>query len=330
MNYRSVADLNDQVVRWLPQLPRDLDIIVGIPRSGLLVANLLALHLNLPMTDVEGLVEGRVTQAGGRYRHFDARTFLSVRRKVLVVDDSVLDGTEMTRVKERLKAVSALHDLHYAATYVAPGAEKHVDCFAELLPPPRCFEWNLMHHKLFLENSCMDIDGVLCCDPTDEENDDGVKYEAFIRDAKPLYLPTHPVGNLVTCRLEKYRAGTEDWLARHGVKYGKLFMMDYPDMSARRAENSHGAFKAGIFLKTKSWLFIESCLPQAREIAELTGYDVFCMETREMMAPGAASARRRRILDAPRNFRYRVAAGFNFAMRVPGGVKRRIQRLIRS
>ena len=64
MEYRTVAQLDDAVVSWLADLPRDIDIVAGIPRSGLLVANLLALHLNLPKTDVAGLEEGRVIASG--------------------------------------------------------------------------------------------------------------------------------------------------------------------------------------------------------------------------------------------------------------------------
>ena len=45
MNYRSVASLDRLVLEWLCRLPRDLDVIVGVPRSGMLVANLLALHV---------------------------------------------------------------------------------------------------------------------------------------------------------------------------------------------------------------------------------------------------------------------------------------------
>ena len=77
MNYRSVADLNETLTSRLSVIPRDIDLVVGIPRSGMLAANLLALHLNLPVIDVEGFIEGRrlgcgVEQhvaAGGEGRH---------------------------------------------------------------------------------------------------------------------------------------------------------------------------------------------------------------------------------------------------------------------
>jgi orotate phosphoribosyltransferase len=328
MNYRSVADLDDQIVNWLGRLPRGLEVIVGVPRSGMLVANLLSLHLNLPMTDVEGLLQGRMIQTGGRIRRDDLQTILAQPRKVLVVDDSVLDGTQMGIVKDQIRTSGLSHEVLYAAAYIAPGTEVLVDYFAEVVPIPRCFEWNLMHHKLFLSNSCMDIDGVLCRDPDESENDDGAKYQCFLADADPLYLPTHPVGWLVTSRLEKYRAATEAWLSRHGVQYNELIMMNYPDMAARRAAKAYASFKADVYLRTRASLFIESSLPLSRQIAELTGYHVFCMDTREMIAPGASSSRKRKILDSPRTVSGQVSATLKRAIRIPGGAWRRFNRLL--
>ncbi len=83
MNYRSVADLNLAIKRWMVKLPKDFDLIVGIPRSGLLVANLLALYLNKPLTDVEGLLEGRILSAGPRCGKVPDFTEI---KKVFVVD----------------------------------------------------------------------------------------------------------------------------------------------------------------------------------------------------------------------------------------------------
>ena len=45
MNYRSISDLNNIILQRLSILPRDFDLIVGVPRSGMLPANLLALYL---------------------------------------------------------------------------------------------------------------------------------------------------------------------------------------------------------------------------------------------------------------------------------------------
>ena len=60
INYRSIKDLNDTIKGSLSRVPKDICLIVGIPRSGLLAANLLALHLNLPLADIERLKEGKI------------------------------------------------------------------------------------------------------------------------------------------------------------------------------------------------------------------------------------------------------------------------------
>ncbi|MEP7066961.1 MAG: phosphoribosyltransferase family protein [Gemmatimonadota bacterium] len=295
MEYRTVAQLDDAVVSWLGDLPRDIDIVAGVPRSGLLVANLLALHLNVPMTDVAGLVEGRVIQSGARFKGSDPRQFLTRPRHVLVVDDSVCSGSAMQKVKVQLDAAGLPHRLTFGAVYMAPEArlDGHVDIYREVVPMPRVFEWNLMHGTV-LANSCMDIDGVLCLDPTNEQNDDGEEYLAFLRDTPALLLPSAPVGWLVTSRLEKYRAQTAEWLARHKVQYGELRMMQYPDMAARRAARAYARFKTDIYLETGAWLFVESDAALSAQIAQLSGRSVFCTETREMLQPGDSPSPTRR------------------------------------
>jgi orotate phosphoribosyltransferase len=285
MHYRSIAELNQQVVEWTGRLPRDLDLIVGIPRSGLLVANLLALHLNLPLTDVQGLVRGETFEGGARLKRKGRARPLTEPQTVLVVDDSVHSGRQMMAVRERLTAANLPHELRYAAAYVKPGAEDQVDYFADVVPLPRCFEWNLMHSRELLAMSCMDIDGVLCRDPENHENDDGEKYIRFLDSAEPRHLPSEPVGWLVTCRLQKYRSHTERWLGAAGVRYEELLMMSYPDQASRQAANAYASYKADIYRRTGARLFIESSHAQALEIAALSKKPVFCVDTREMLYP---------------------------------------------
>jgi orotate phosphoribosyltransferase len=286
MNYRSISSLNRLVLNWQCGLPRDLDLVVGVPRSGMLVANLLALHLNLPMTDVEGLLNSLLITFSGRSSAID----LQKPRKVLVVDDALSTGRQLTKLKQRLAGAKLPHQILYGVAYVRPGAESTVDFFAEHLPDPQLFEWNMMHHPVLL-GSCLDIDGVLCQDPAKADDDDGERYCRFLQTAAPLVIPTLPVGWLVTARLEKYRALTEQWLARHGVQYRELVMWDLPDHKARDRAQSHGEYKAGVYRATNADLFIESSATQAIEIATLSGRQVFCMATGEMVPPaGAASA----------------------------------------
>ena len=306
MNYRSVAQLSDQVLNWSKQLPKDLDLIVGIPRSGLLAATLLALYQNLPLTDLDGLIEGRLLTPGSRpdmrisrtrsplYNGQTATDLAANRLKVLVIDDSMRSGQTLSSTKERIEAAQLPHDIYYGVVYVSPTpakAKDKIDFYYEELGIPRIFEWNIMHSWVFSE-SCVDIDGVLCLDPAEEDDDDAVRYEAFLTNAQLYHSPGVKIKTLVTCRLEKYRALTEAWLAKHGIEYEELVMMDYPNKAARMRAGRHGSYKADVYKQSGANLFIESDLHQAKQIASISGKEVFCVDTMQMIYPDATPRRR--------------------------------------
>lgn len=282
MKYRSVSELNEDTRELAQELPPEIDAVAAIPRSGLLAAELLCLHLDVPLTDVDGLCEGTVYDTGNR--HDDSPT-LDDADTVLVVDDSVRTGTQMTETRQRLDEADLPFDIRYAAVYITARGHEYVDYWCEVVEPPRVFEWNLLHHPM-LKNACIDIDGVLCRDPTREENDDGERYRKFLSEVGPKIIPSQRVGWLVTCRLEKYREETEAWLDKHGVEYDELVMMDLPDKETRQERGNHAGYKAKVYESTGASLFIESSEQQAAKICEQTNKSVFCYDSNEMMQPG--------------------------------------------
>lgn len=284
MNYRSVEDMSQDVTRLARSLPKDIDLVVGIPRSGLLASNLLCLQLNARMTDVAGLRDRRLLSSGYRY---DGKVsgFDDIER-VLVVDDSVDSGRQMTETKAEIEEMDLPFEVEYGAVYVSPTGHRHVDYWADVVYNPRFFEWNMMHHPL-LKQSCVDIDGVLCRDPTNEENDDGERYREFIQTVEPAVIPTEPISTLVTCRLEKYRPETEAWLDEHGIRYDRLVMMDYDSAEERQEDDRHGEFKAKVYSEGNELLFIESSPEQATVIADNCNKPVFSYESNELLEPGA-------------------------------------------
>jgi len=148
------------------------------------------------------------------------------------------------------------------------------------------FEWNIMHHPR-LDEACVDIDGVLCLDPSEDENDDGVNYIAFITNARPLIIPSSKIKHIVTSRLEKYRPQTEEWLRRNGVQYQHLHMLDLPTAEERRRLKMHHKFKADVYSGDReARLFIESEAEQAREIMLATNKPVYCTADNVLYAPG--------------------------------------------
>jgi uncharacterized HAD superfamily protein len=253
-------------------------LIVGVPRSGMLPANLLSLYLNRPYTDIHSFLNGHIYKAGARSQFFDISEF----KKILVVDDSIASGSAMVEVKESLKHLESKFDIKYCAVYIIAGKEKMVDYFFEIVPLPRYFQWNILNHTT-LEKACFDIDGVLCADPQPEQNDDGPKYIDFILNAPPLFIPGSKIGTIVTSRLEKYRKETETWLQANNIKYNDLVMLDLPNMEARQRANNHGDHKAKAYMAKPYVLFVESEYHQAVEINRLSKKPVLCTENFEMI-----------------------------------------------
>jgi len=286
VNYKSVADLAEDISDWVSRLPPDLEMVAGIPRSGLLAANLIALYRNIPLGDLEGLLHARTLSSGPRCPSHGPGDFLSKPRRVLVVDDSAGTGTQMQIARQKITDAKLGHHVRYGAVYVTKRAMADVDLFYQIVES-RVFEWNLMHHCI-LKKTCMDIDGVLCRDPSPQENDDGSRYANFLRNVTPNVIPTQEIACLVTCRLEKYRGPTEEWLRRHGVRYRELVMMDFPSKEARIAAGQHAIYKARVYSgRRAAKLFIESSEKQAVAIARVAGKPVWCAESREMINPDA-------------------------------------------
>ena len=212
MHYRSIADMNATIVNGLHRLPRDIDLVVGVPRSGLLAANLVSLVANIPMTDLDSFIAGRIFSSGFTKRTSALSRSVSNIRKVLIVDDSINTGAAMRDARAKVAAAGSAAELEFAAIYGAHRRHKEADYVFDIVPQPRMFQWNFMHHG-FLGQSCVDIDGVLCVDPTEKENDDGPAYLRFLQDARPLYRPSQKIAYLITNRLERYRSQTRS-LAR--------------------------------------------------------------------------------------------------------------------
>lgn len=279
MRYVTIADLSN-IIRWnIWRIPHDIDVVVGIPRSGMLAANMIALFLNTNLSDIDSFVEGKIFR-NGLSRDCYVRKSNTIR-KILVVDDSIDRGTAITNAKNKLKDIHCqdIEILFCAPIATSIGATMADICF-EIIDDERVFEWNLFHHSI-LEHACVDIDGVLCLNP--EEDDDGVKYRAFLNTANPLFTPTVIINTLISCRLEKYRVQTEKWLNDNNIKYKNLILLDLPDKSSRIKWGKHGEYKGTYYKESNCCLFIESSQYEAATITKVSNKPVICVETNELL-----------------------------------------------
>ena len=285
MNFRTVQDVNTCICKHIGKVPRDVDLVIGIPRSGMLVASLIGLYLNLPFADLHSFIDGKIYQTGTTRRQKNWINSAYEAEHVLVVDDSISTGEAIRKTKSLMQNAKLNCKVTYCAVYAVITAIPYIDFYFEICNHPRIFEWNYMHSWI-LEKSCVDIDGVLCDDPGIQEALIKKKYEEFLLNATPKLIPTKKVGYLITGRKEQYRIVTENWLTKNGIEYENLIMLPDEKSFEDMGNLEYAEYKAGIYAKTDCFLFIESNYEQAVKICELSGRQVFCVENHMLITSG--------------------------------------------
>ena len=280
LNYKTYQNLIFDIKNNIYKIPSNTDLIVGIPRSGMIPAYMLGLMLSKQVCSLyEFLNEDFKTNTTIRVK------FSGEIKNILIIDDSILSGNAYTKAKDLIKQskLDKLYNITYCAIYYKDdNYKKFIDIALEKVNSPRIFQWNYLNH-CFLQDAAFDIDGVLCKDPLPQENDDGEKYKNFLLNAKPLFIPQYKIPYIITSRLEKYRKETEEWLKNNNVKYDHLIMLNGYTAEERKKLNLHAKFKAEQYKKLKDiQLFIESDKRQAEEISKLTGKLCFCASTDEL------------------------------------------------
>lgn len=270
MNYRSYADLSRTIVQHIARIPHDIDLVVAVPRSGYLAAGIIALTLNRPLIDVEGFIEGRSPQNGSSRKPFTREGC----KHALIVDDSVLSGTSLQKIRARIAKAELGCRISYAAAFVTPQSKKLVDYFFDICPFPRQFEWNVFHHE-HLSRCCVMLDGVL----------GHPSREVTYRDTPRFIIPTYPVRHLIALRQGQTHEDTAAWLAAHGVTYERLTLLDDSASEASGIETL-ARRKAQLYARDHgAKLFIEEDPAQAGQISHIAGKPVLCTRTQSILHP---------------------------------------------
>jgi len=272
-SFVSFNDLMCWTNDWVRSFSKTYDLVVGVPRSGLLVANIIALKLGLPLTTPTG---------------FDNNQFWASKRiekvmnnkRVLLVDDSVESGKSIDEAFSFLSSYNTNCSITKAALIVTKSSAKMVDFHYKVVPQPRLFEWNIMHSKK--GKTCSDLDGVICenCPPKFDGNEN--LYVKWIQSAKPYLIPSFELDAIVSSRLEKYRSETEDWLKKQDVHYKELILWDVESKASRKGK--HAQHKISWLLKLKPDLFFESSLWEAQQIHANTKIPTLCVDNMLMFS----------------------------------------------
>lgn len=272
--YITYAQLAADVTTLNARLPRDIVGVVGIPRSGMLPAAIFAQLRHIHLGCYPDFLNNGFWLGCGARLSGDAVPY---RGKVLIIDDSASRGNALRQSREVWTGRTAnLFEPIWAVVYKTGGLDLGGALHGVELPPRRYYEWNLLQHP-GAGDFMLDIDGVLNLDLLAPDND-GELYAAALRNAVPLHLPHVKIGALVTCRLERWRAETEAWLSRAGVRYGKLVMHPAKTAEERRWAGNCGYWKGSVYRKHPATVFVESSAHQAPAIAAASGKPVICLE----------------------------------------------------
>ncbi len=255
--FTSFKQAEKDISEWIKTFPERYDLVLGIPRSGLYVASLVALKLGLPISTPSAFLRGEVW--------FSKGAATSVLRTVLLVDDGVGDGFDGQMVQNFNVLTQAFPNLRFvrAALYIYSNCANAVDLYYRFYDVQYLNreEWNLLHRKFGVVG--FDMDGTLCHDWDEKRYS---SYNEFIVCAEPYLIPNFKIDYIITSREERYRDETLAWLNKYGVKFGQLIMRKNRDKSA--------VFKATQIKALKLDWYFENNLAEAKFIHKKTGVPV--------------------------------------------------------
>lgn len=265
--------------RFLAEIPACVDAVVGVARSGLIPAALIAAERHVPLFSASRC---HVVPVGAGFRLQDSPPI----KDVLIVDDTACAGRQMAGVRLWVAALFPSARIWTAVIYATPRARKTgvFDLVAVELDSPHYLEWNFFNSSLTCK-AAMDFDGILCQDCPAPYDDDAEHYANFLANVPPKHLPRRePVGAIVTGRLEKYRPETEAWLAHWGVRCNCLIMGPWPTPAARSGRIA--AWKGDVYRQLPHSLFVESDPRQVAVIATVARKPVLCPVAERVFFPG--------------------------------------------
>ncbi len=247
------------VDQWVRNFDRQYDLIVGVPRSGLLVACMIATKLGKPLATPENIVWTSKSIS------------LKPIHSILVVDDCISTGKSINTAAERIKALYPQAAVYRGVLFASSNTKNMVDTYGASIDGYQIYQWNVMHFKFGPVG--FDIDGVLCEECPDLKNEE--RYLEFLRTARPYLIPEFEIDYIITSRPEKYRPETEKWLKDHGVRYKNLVMWN---VSSKPDGNETAAYKSGVIKSTPIKYYVESNTKQAEEIWKTTRKPCICTD----------------------------------------------------
>ena len=203
MVYISTNDLNQCIKNNLNKLPKDIDLIVANPRSGILPAIMISLLLNVPICDISVFETNNIYSCGitKKVSHINS---LSDARRILIVEDSSYSGNSINYIKslipKKLKEKSSI-----LSVYVNEVTKELPNIYFEEINQSRIFEWNLFHHKYL--------------------NYAGIEFNILFNGTNNIIKPTQEIDTIILCD-DMGKENVKKLLDINNIKYKNINYYD--------------------------------------------------------------------------------------------------------
>lgn len=281
MIYTTYAELAEDIKNNLWKVPRDIDGIIAIERSGIIPATMISKYCNIRMTTYYSFVNSDnikdcFSKGMGSFAKESKNS-----NKYLVVDDTICSGRQMRETINRLKQVHPEFDYITLVVYKDISNSKLFDIdifFKERNSNLILSEWSFCSNTLPV-NTLFDFDGVFVVDPPCDDNIE--EYKRYLKSPNPklniVIANNRTPINICSYRIKKYYKETLDFLVKYGYKPGNIYMYNADTIEERNKVPSY-VYKASVYKNPSYQLFVESNDYEAQMIARLTGKPVISIE----------------------------------------------------
>ncbi|MDR2661094.1 MAG: phosphoribosyltransferase [Lactobacillaceae bacterium] len=210
--FKTIDDLNNLVKANQARLQSyNFDLIVGLPRRGMIPATLIGLFLNKPVISFNELVADLASEKIGYRLKSESNRHPKSYENILLVDDSTNNGSAFLGAKNKLD-IETWNKITTMSVYSTKKGANYIDLALEILDSEdKLYEWNILHKRVALKVSSMRFEGIIA---TNSLN--GI-WEL-------ITAPSYPINTIVSSLREKNRKEIENFLKENNVEYENLIM----------------------------------------------------------------------------------------------------------
>ena len=264
MLFKSYEIISNCIFNNLYKIPENIDLIVGIDRSGMIIALMIANYLHKKVVSFDEFIDDNFN--------------IDNIKNVLITQDSTANGKRINEIKNQIKLSNKFYlNIKYIIIYyVNKNILNDINNIAlEHFQSSDLMELNFIFNQFNL--TMYQIQGNLCRKPTQEEIQNQEKYLDYINNVKPYQRPNKQIIScIITNRPEKYRKQTQEWLKKYNYRYNKLIMMP-------QNINDKIKYKGQIYKNSSEELYISNDEKESIEINKISNKQVLCTQTMQII-----------------------------------------------